>query len=30
VTNDYLSGFPMISLGRRVTSEDVASALDEE
>jgi hypothetical protein len=30
VTTDPGSGFPMISVGRRVTSEDVASALDEE
>lgn len=30
VTTEPLSGFPMISLGRRVTSDDVASALDDE
>ena len=27
---DERSGFPVISIGRRVTSEDVAAALDEE
>jgi hypothetical protein len=30
VTTDPLSGFPMISLGRRISSDDVAIALDEE
>lgn len=30
VTTDPSSGFPMISLGRRITSGDVADALDEE
>lgn len=30
VTTDPNSGFPMISLGRRITSGDVADALDEE
>lgn len=27
---DGRSGFPVVSVGRRITSEDVASALDEE
>jgi hypothetical protein len=27
---DERSGFPVVSVGRRVTSEDVATALDEE
>jgi hypothetical protein len=27
---DPQSGFPVVSLGRQITSEDVASALDEE
>lgn len=30
VTTEPASGFPTISIGRRITSEDVASALDEE
>lgn len=30
VTSDGFSGLPMISVGRRVTSEDVAESLDEE
>ena len=30
VTRDPGSGFPMISLGRRITSDDVARALDDE
>jgi predicted transcriptional regulator len=30
VATDPRSGFPVISLGRRVTSEDVAAALDDE
>jgi hypothetical protein len=30
VTTDERSGFPVISVGRRVTSEQVAVALDEE
>ena len=30
VTTDPVSGFPMISLGHRITSGDVANALDEE
>lgn len=30
VTTDPSSGFPMIRLGRRITSNDVAVALDEE
>ena len=27
---DPQSGFPIVSLGRQITSEDVANALDEE
>jgi len=30
IGTDEQSGFPVISLGRRVTSEQVAAALDEE
>ncbi len=30
VTTDERSGFPVISVGRRVTSDQVAVALDEE
>lgn len=30
VRTDPASGFPVLSVGRRVTSDDVASALDEE
>jgi hypothetical protein len=30
VGTDERSGFPVISVGRRVTSEQVATALDEE
>jgi hypothetical protein len=30
ITTDERSGFPVISVGRRVTSEQVAAALDEE
>ena len=30
VTIEPVSGFPTISIGRRITSEDVASALDDE
>jgi hypothetical protein len=30
VTTDPRSGFPVVSLGRRITSEDVAEALDDE
>jgi len=30
VRTDPTSGFPVLSVGRRVTSDDVASALDEE
>jgi hypothetical protein len=30
VKTDDVSGYPMISVGRRVMSEDVAAALDEE
>ena len=30
VHSDPVSGFPVVSLGRRVTSEDVANALDEQ
>lgn len=30
ITTDARSGFPVISLGRRVTSADVADALDDE
>lgn len=30
VTTDARSGLPVISIGRTITSEDVADALDEE
>jgi hypothetical protein len=30
VTTDPTSGFPVISLGRRITSADVADVLDDE
>lgn len=30
VRTDKTSGFPVVSIGRRVTSEDVAAALDDE
>jgi hypothetical protein len=30
VTTDPRSGFPVVSLGRRITSQDVADALDDE
>lgn len=30
VRSDPRTGFPVLSLGRRVTSEDVAEALDDE
>ncbi len=30
VRTDATSGFPVLSVGRRVTSDDVAAALDEE
>lgn len=30
ISTDSVSGLPMLSLGIRVTSEDVAEALDEE
>jgi hypothetical protein len=30
VRSDAATGFPVLSVGRRVTSEDVAAALDEE
>lgn len=30
ITTHPTSGFPVISVGRRVTSEDVAAALDDE
>lgn len=30
ITTDERSGFPVMSIGRRVTSEQVAAALDEE
>lgn len=30
VRTDARSGFPVLSVGRRVTSDDVADALDEE
>lgn len=30
VTTDPLSGFPVISLGRTITSDEVARALDDE
>ena len=30
VRTDAVSGFPVISVGRRITSDDVAAALDED
>lgn len=30
VRTDVETGFPVLSVGRRVTSDDVAAALDEE
>lgn len=30
ISTDERSGFPVVSVGRRVTTEDVASALDDE
>jgi hypothetical protein len=30
VSTDERSGFPVVSVGRRITSDEVASALDEE
>ena len=30
ISTDERSGFPVIAIGRRVTSEQVAAALDEE
>jgi hypothetical protein len=30
ITTDKTSGFPVVSLGRRVTAADVAAALDDE
>ena len=30
VQTDAVSGFPVISIGRRVTSDEVAAALDED
>lgn len=30
VATDEVSGLPVVSLGRRLTSEDVAATLDEE
>ena len=30
VRTDSVSGFPVISIGRRVTSEEVSAALDED
>ncbi|MCW2787499.1 MAG: hypothetical protein JWP74_4016 [Marmoricola sp.] len=30
ISTDPMSGFPVVSIGRRVTSDEVASALDEE
>ncbi|MGL5864475.1 MAG: hypothetical protein ACRCYX_01205 [Dermatophilaceae bacterium] len=30
LTRHERSGFPVLSIGRRITSEDVAAALDEE
>jgi hypothetical protein len=30
VTTDPISGFPVITLGRRITSAEVADALDDE
>ena len=30
ISTDERSGFPVLSVGRRVTSEQVAAALDEE
>jgi hypothetical protein len=29
IRTDEVSGFPVLSVGRRVTSDDVATALDE-
>lgn len=30
ISTDERSGFPVVSVGRRITSDEVASALDEE
>ena len=30
IRTDEASGFPVLSLGRRITAEDVAAALDED
>ena len=30
ISTDARSGFPVVSVGRRITSEDVADALDDE
>lgn len=30
ISTDEHSGFPVVSVGRRVTSDDVAAALDDE
>jgi hypothetical protein len=30
IATDSRSGFPVVSVGRRITSEDVANALDDE
>jgi hypothetical protein len=30
VRTDAVSGFPVISIGRRITSDEVAAALDED
>jgi predicted transcriptional regulator len=30
ITVDERTGFPVVSIGRRITSEDVAAALDDE
>jgi predicted transcriptional regulator len=30
IKTDAMSGFPVITLGRRITSEEVAAALDDE
>ncbi|SEB36514.1 hypothetical protein SAMN04489806_0175 [Paramicrobacterium humi] len=30
ISSDPLSGFPVVSIGRRVTSQDVADAIDDE
>jgi hypothetical protein len=30
ISTDPRSGFPVISIGRRITSDDVANALDDE